>query len=433
MEEATGPRPEDDRGIERAPEPPRKNGHDGERPRRRWRDGRLGRWRREHPRGALVIVVLVLLLIVAVIVIWWYLATFESTDNAQIDGHISPVSTRVAGTVTRVFVEDNQRVVAGQLLAQLDPADYKVALARAEAELQRAQATLEAAHPSVPITSTTTQTAVATTEQEVATAEAAVAAAERDAQAARARVQAALATAERAKSDLDRQQYLFRQKAIPRERLDAAVATYKAARADVASQRALARAANKAVEQQKARLEQAESRQREAQKNAPRQVNVQKAQIDAQQAAVRAAAAAVERARLDLSYTRIVAPIAGIVGKRSVEPGQRVQPGEQLVAIVDLDHVWVTANFKETQMEVLRVGQSARIHVDALDEDLRGKIVSFPGATGARYSLLPPENATGNWVKVVQRLPVRIALAPGQDPHDRLRLGMSVEARVRVR
>lgn len=432
MEEVPQPTPAGDGGAPEEHEPPSKNGHDVERPRRL--RGRVGGWRRAHPRGAIALLVLVVLLIVGAAILWWYLATFESTEDAQIDGHISPVSTRVAGTVTGVFVENNQRVQAGQLLVQLDPRDYQVALDRAEAELARAQAQLAATHPSVPITSTTTQTTVATTTQEVSDAEAALAAAERDVQAAQARVQAARATEERARADLDRTRYLFLEKATPVERLDAAEAVYKAAHADVASQRALARAAAKAVEQQQARLRQAWSRQGEAQKNAPRQVSVQKSQIDAQQAAVRAAQAEVERAQLELAYTRITAPIAGVIGMRSAEPGQRVQPGEQLVAVVDLDHVWVTANFKETQIKGMRVGQPVHIEVDALGgEALRGQVESFPGATGARYSLLPPENATGNWVKVVQRLPVRIALSPGQDPRHRLRLGMSVEARVRVR
>lgn len=421
MEEGTEPRPDGERETRPGP--------DRTRPRKR---GRVRRWISEHPRGALIILVLAILLIVAIVVIWWYLATFESTENAQIDGHTSPLGTRVAGTVTGVFVEDNERVSAGQLLVQLDPRDYQVALDRAEAELARAEAELRAAHPGVPITSTTTQTNVATAAQVVADAQSKVAAAERELQASQARVEAAKATLARAEADQQRQRYLFQQKAIPRAQLDMTEADYKAAKADVASQRALARAAAQAVEQQQAALRQALSRQTEAQKNAPHRVDVQEAELAAQQAAVRAAQAAVKRAQLNLEYTRITAPIAGVVGKRSVEPGQRVQPGEQLLAIVDLDHLWVTANFKETQLGQLRVGQSAHLHIDATDQDLRGRIASFSGATGAHYSLLPPENATGNWVKVVQRLPVRITLASGQDPH-RLRLGLSVEVRVRVR
>jgi membrane fusion protein (multidrug efflux system) len=245
------------------------------------------------------------------------------------------VSTRLSGTVAGVFVEDNQPVQVGQLLVQLDPRDYEVALARAQAELAQARAQLAALSPTVPITATTNVTQIATTAGDVDTARAAIAAAERDYQSALAHV--------------------------------------------------------------------------------------------------RAAEAAVERAKLDLSYTKIVAPVAGVVGRRSVEPGQRVQPGEALVAVVELDTLWVTANFKETQLRRLRVGQPARISVDALGVKLDGSVESLAGASGARYSLLPPENATGNYVKVVQRLPVRIKLLPNQDPHRQLRIGMSVEPTVALR
>ena len=393
---------------------------------------RARRWRREHPRGAAIALVLLLALVAVGLIVWWWMHTHETTDDAQIDGHIAPLSSRVAGTVTRVYVEDNQTVERGQLLVELDPRDYEVAVARAEAELAQARAQLAAENPNVPITATTNVTQIATSSDEVQSARAAIAAAERDYQSSLARVKASEANGARAEADLARYKYLLGQRAIPEERFDQVLATAKTARADVDSARALARSAQKSVEQQQARLQQALSRQGEANRNAPHQLSIKEANIAAKEAAVKAAEAAVERAKLDLSYTKIAAPVAGIVGKRSVEPGQRVQPGEELLSVVALGDLWVTANFKETQLRRLRIGQKVRIKVDALGEKIDGTVESFAGASGARYSLLPPENATGNYVKVVQRLPVRIRIEPNQD-NRRLRPGMSVEPSVALR
>ena len=394
---------------------------------------RARRWRREHPRGAVIALVVVLALVAVGVIVWWWMHTHETTDDAQIDGHIAPISSRVAGTVTRVYVEDNQTVERGQLLVELDPRDYEVAVARAEAELAQARAQLAAENPNVPITATTNVTQIATSSDEVVSARAAIAAAGRDYQSSLARVKASEANGARAEADLARYKYLLGQRAIPQERYDQVVATAKAARADTDSARALARSAQKTVEQQQARLQQALSRQGEANRNAPHQLSIREANIAAKEAAVKAAEAAVERAKLDLSYTKIAAPVAGVVGKRSVEPGQRVQPGEELLSVVALGDLWVTANFKETQLRRLRIGQKVRIKVDALGEKIDGTVESFAGASGARYSLLPPENATGNYVKVVQRLPMRIRIEPNQDPHRRLRPGMSVEPSVSLR
>jgi len=380
----------------------------------------------------LLIVVGALLLVGGAVLLWWYLHGHESTDDAQIDGHIAPISARVAGTVTAVKVEDNQSVERGQLLVELDARDYNVALARAEAELAQARAQLAAESPSVPITATHNVTQIANTGDEVTSARAAVAAAERDSQSALAHVKAAAANQARADADLARYKYLLAQRAIPQERYDSIVAVDKTARAEADATRAQAHAAQKSVEQAEARLQQALSRAGEAHRNAPAELTIREANIAAKEAAVKAAEAAVERAKLDLEYTRIVAPVSGVVGHRSVELGQRVQAGEPLVAVVALDDLWVTANFKETQLRRLRPGQSVRIKVDALDEKIDGVVDSFPGASGARYSLLPPENATGNYVKVVQRLPVRIRILANQDPHRRLRPGMSVEPNVKL-
>ncbi len=394
---------------------------------------RFRRWRERHPRGTVALVVLLVLLLIGAVIVWWYVATFESTDDAQVDAHISPISVRVAGTVVAVHVENNQLVKAGQLLVELDPRDHETAVARAEAELAQARALLAAEHPNVPITTTTNVTQIATSEEEVAAARAAVAAAERDQQSAEARLVAAEANDVRARADEKRYHFLLGQRAVPRERYDQVLAAARTSRAEVASARALARASRKVVDEQRRRFAQAEHRAAEASQNAPEQLTIRRSTIDARAAAVRAAEAALAQARLNLGYTRVTAPIDGVIGQRSVEPGQRVQPGEQLLSIVDLGHVWVTANFKETQLHKLRVGQPVRVSLDAYGTKYDGTIESFAGATGARYSLLPPENATGNYVKVVQRLPVRIRIDPGQDPERRLRPGLSVEPRVRVR
>jgi membrane fusion protein (multidrug efflux system) len=386
-----------------------------------------------HRRRRALTFGLVVLLVALGALVWWYLSTYQSTDDAQIDAHISAVSTRVAGTVTRVLVEDNQYVHRGDLLVELDPRDYQVAQARAEADLAQARAALEAEQPQEPITATTNLTDQVSASDEVSNARAALAAAERDYDAALARTHQAEANRVRSAADRRRYQYLLHERAITQERFDQVLATAQAQDAEVAASEALARAARHTVEQQNARLWQAQMRRAQLTHNAPRQLAIRGANSQSRQASVQAAQAGVERARLDLEYTRIVAPIDGIVGKRAAEPGNHVLPGEQLIAIVDLEHVWVTANFKETQLRWMRVGQPARVHVDALKRNLAGRIESFAGASGARFSLLPPENATGNFVKVVQRLPVRIALRPGQDRQHRLRPGMSVEPRVRLR
>ena len=318
---------------------------------------RLARWRREHPRGALIALVLLVLVVAVAIVVWWYLHTHESTDDAQIDGHIAPVSSRVSGTVTGVFVEDNQPVQVGQLLVQLDPRDFEVALARAQAGLAQARAQLEAQSPTVPITATSNVTQIATTGSEVDTVRAAITAAERDYQSQLAHVRAAEANDARSTADLARYKYLLAQRAIPQERYDQIVATAKATHADADAARAVARAAQKTVEQQRMRLQQAREPSRRGQSQRAAAASHSRGQPRRRSApSCRRPQAAVERAQLDLSYTKIVAPVAGVVGRRSVEPGQHVQPGEALVAVVALDSLWVTANFKETQLRRMRAG-----------------------------------------------------------------------------
>jgi membrane fusion protein (multidrug efflux system) len=394
---------------------------------------RVRRWIRAHRRGTALLFGLFALLIAALVWLFVYLHSYESTDDAQVDGHIAPVGTRVNGTVLRVGVEDNQWVKAGDLLVELDPRDAQVALARAEAELARAEAQLAASHPQVPITTTTSQTRVTTSREDVSVARAALSASEREHESAIARVKEAEANHERATADLERYRFLLREKAIPPERWDEKLAQARATAATVDANRALARSAQKGVEEARERLNATESRLDEANRNAPLAVEVQRSTVSAGAAGVMSARAAVEQAKLDLDYTRVRAPIDGIIGRRSAEPGARVQPGQALLAIVDVRTLWVTANFKETQLGRMRPGQPADFRVDALGRKFRGVVESLGGATGSRYSLLPPENATGNYVKVVQRVPVRIRIDPGQRDADRLRPGMSVVPSVRLR
>jgi membrane fusion protein (multidrug efflux system) len=395
--------------------------------------GSLGRWIRIHRTASWAVGLLISALIVFAIFLLRYLHSYESTDNAQVDGHISSLGARVSGTVVAVHVDANQVVKAGQLLVELDPKDYEVAVARAEADLAQAEAQLAAANPQLPITSVQAQTQTMTAEEEVANTNAALAAAERDGDAATARLHQAQAENIKAQTDRDRGQRLIEKNAIARQQFDALEAAARSAAAAVEAARAQLLAARKAIEQQKARVAQAQERSHEATANAPRQVDVQRASLSAHEAAVRAAKAALERAKLDLAYTHVTAPIDGIVGRRDVEVGDAVQKGQSVVTLVSTADLWITANFKETQLRRMRPGQRASVKVDAYGRRFSGAVESTGAATGAKFSLLPPENATGNYVKVVQRLPVRIRLDPNPDIARLLRPGLSVVPKVWVR
>ena len=299
---------------------------------------------------------------------WNYLQSYESTDDAQIDGHLDPLSTRIDGTVVHVYVEDTYRVKKGQALVDLDPRDYQVAVENAAANLAQAQQGVKAAQQNYDLSV--------------------------------ANLAATVATNAKAQTDVARYRELLGQEVIARETYDEILMTGKVDAATVNSDRAAVAA--------KARM------------------------IGQAEAAVQAAQASLDQARLNLSYTHIVAPAAGIVGNKTVQVGQRLQPGEQLLSIVPVNDIWITADFRETQLRRMHRGQPVTVHVDTTGYDYKGYVEGMPGATGELYSLLPPENATGNYVKVVQRLPVRIRLYPEADPDHRLRPGMSVEPRVWV-
>jgi membrane fusion protein (multidrug efflux system) len=372
-----------------------------------------------------------LFLVVGGILVWRYYAVRESTDDAQIDGDIYAISARIAGHAIKVNVENNDFVKAGAVLVELDPQDYQVALDRALAELANAQAAAAAASVGVPITSVTTSSQETAAAADARNAEAAIAAAEKQQQAAEARVAEAEANNVKAQTDQQRYAQLVAKLEISQQQYDYAVATANAAAATLQAARAAAVAAREEVAQAHARLAERQA-QLQAARTAPQQVAVSRARAESAQAAVKTAQAAVEQARLNLQYTRIVAPVDGIVGQKSVEVGENIQPGQALMAVVPINDLYVTANFKETQLKNMRPGQAATIHVDAYDRDYRGHVLNIAGATGERFSLLPPENASGNYVKVIQRVPVRIVFDPGQNTKI-LRPGMSVEPTVITR
>jgi membrane fusion protein (multidrug efflux system) len=367
--------------------------------------------------------------------VWYWRSTaWESTDNAQVDGFIYPVSSRVSGHVTRVLVDENQYVQAGTVLAQLDPKDYEVAIASARAALASDDASAAALRTNVPITSTDTASQLSTAQADVANATAGLTGAQRQVEAAQATLREAAANDLKAQDDVTRYTPLAAKDEIPQRQFSQAVNSQRATAAAVEAAGASAAAAEQTVTQARARLAQAQAQLRTA-GTRPEQIAAQRSRALAAEAETQRAAAALQQAQLNLQYTTIIAPVSGVVGQRSVQPGQNVSPGQQLMTVVPLDsrNIWVTANFKETQLQHMRPGQPATISVDAYGRTYQGRVFTIAGASGARYSLLPPENATGNYVKVVQRIPVKIVFDQGQDTAQLLRLGMSVEPSVRIR
>jgi membrane fusion protein (multidrug efflux system) len=394
-------------------------------------------------RARLIALMILLLLLVGGYFLLKYLHTYESTDDAQIDGHIHAVSPRISGHVSQVLVVDQQNVKAGDLLVAIDPRDYEVAVARAEADVADARAALSSSRTEVPITSTNTASNLQTAHSSYADTEAALLAAQRQLSAAQARVVAAEAQVheaeanyKRAADDAARYKLLVEKDEISQQQYETAVQTAVAAKATVAARIAAVNearqnvsAAEAAVRQAQARIKQAEASIQSA-LTAPQQVAVSQYRAKSAEARLAQQLAALAQAKLNLSYTKIFAPASGVVGKKTVEVGHNISPGQQLMAVVQLEDVWVTANFKETQLRRMRPGQKVKFSVDAYSRDYSGRVTNIGGASGSRFSLLPPENATGNYVKVVQRIPVRIDLEPGQDRDHHLRPGMSVDPKV---
>ena len=389
------------------------------------------RRRKIGKRKKRIILAALILIAAAVFLVWRHYAQFVSTDDAQIEGHLYPVSTRIPGYVTRVTVDDTQYVNKGTVLVQIDPADYQVAVELAKAHLARARAEAAAALGGVPIASVSTLSQVHSAEADVQGGQAGILAAEKQFQEAEARLAQVEANNVKVQDDLRRYSQLIGKREISRQLYDQAVAASKASAAAVTEAQAGVAAAEQRVTQERSRLQQAEAELRSAHTR-PEQLRVTQAKAEAAAAAVEEAEAELHRAELNLQYTTIVAPADGIVGKRTAVAGQNVSPGQTLLVIVPTRDIWVTANFKETELKDMRVGQPVKIHVDAYYHDFRGKVLGIAGATGVQFSLLPPENATGNYVKVVQRVPVRITIDPGQDPHHLLQVGLSVEPRIQI-
>jgi len=358
---------------------------------------------------------------------------FEDTDDAQIDGEIASISPRVAGTMQSVAVTENQVVNAGDLLAEVDPTDYEVALAQARAALAQAEASFQAENPSISMTETTNQTSQSAAQADLASAESGLTASDREVKQLGAQVDLARANERNAETEKERAVKLFQSGSISQAEVDTRTTQADAQAANVAAVTAALAGAQARYAQAQARITSARSRVAELRANAPRQLDVRKATVNVREAQLSLARAQLRQAELNLSYVKITAPVGGVIGRKSVSVGDRVAPGQQIMAVARTDDLWVTANFRETQIRDMRSGQPATVHVDALGLELTGTVLSIGGATGARFSLFPPENASGNFVKVVQRIPVRIKLDPGQPGMDRLRTGMSVEPEVRVR
>jgi membrane fusion protein (multidrug efflux system) len=365
---------------------------------------------------------------------WLHARHFESTDDAQVDGHFAQLSTRITGTVTYVnpLVENDRFVPAGTLLLELDPRDYEAELEHAKATLETKEGKLHEAQLQVPITDASAFSQLHFAQAARQEAIASVAAAEADLTATQHRVQQDQALADRAERDRVRYAALVEKREISRSYYDARATEATASAQVLDSDRAAVSAAEQKVAQASSLVTQREAQVTNA-RTAPQQVSDVRAQLESAHGELDQARADVRTAELNLSYTKIYAPVSGVVGHKTVELGHRVQPGQTLLTVVPVDDVWITSNFKEIQLRHMHPGQPVTIHVDTFGRDYKGTVEDMAGASGPLFSLFPPENASGNYVKIVQRFPIRIHIDEGQDPQHQLRPGMSVEATVRVR
>ncbi len=385
--------------------------------------------RRSHKRWIIAAAVVVVL--VGGVILWHYFSGFESTDDAQVDVHLYPVSARISGYVQAVHVGDNQYVQEGATLVEIDPEDYQVAVARAQANLETAEASARALNIDVPISSVDTASQLKFTSSDIENAKAAIAAGEKQVAAAQARILEAQAENVKALDDVQRYHLLLIKDEVPKQIYDHAIAAAQTDTAAVAAAKADEAAAEQSVAEAHSRLIEAIARNESAQAG-PKRVASTRARALSAVADVGQRKAELEQAELNLGYTKILAPVSGEVTKKVVV-GLNVDPGEQLLTVVPLDQVWITANFKETQLRHMRPGQKVKITCDSNGRSYRGHVDSIAGATGPLFSLLPPENATGNYVKIVQRVPVKIVLEPGENHDRQLRPGMNTEAKVYLR
>jgi membrane fusion protein (multidrug efflux system) len=383
-----------------------------------------------------IVIAVIILLVIGAGIFYWRSTFTEDTDDAQVDGDLYQVSSRVTGQVIKVYVEDNQTVKQGDPIAEIDPKDYQVAVEQAQANLASAQAAAIQANVNVPIISVNVNTSVDTTSSDVQAATASVDQARKEEQAAEARVAAAKANALKSHLDVERYTPLVQKDVISKQQYDAAVATDAANQASVLEAEATQIANQAMVTQALQKLSQSRYQAAQSVRTGPDQVRAQQAKANAAMADVKQAQAKVDQAVLNLSYTHITAPTTGIVNKKNVQVGANVSIGQDLLTIIPLTNLWVTANFKETQLSKMHAGEDVTIKVDALGgRKFHGKVTQIGGATGSRLSLFPPENATGNYVKVVQRIPVRIDFTNLQqdDADFALRPGMSVTPEVTVK
>jgi membrane fusion protein (multidrug efflux system) len=385
-------------------------------------------------RRRFIVIAVLALLVVGGLLFWWHSSYYEDTDDAQVNGHLIQISSRIAGQVIKVNVDENQSVKKGDLLVEIDPKDFQVAVQQAEANLQSAEANYEGAKVNVPVTTINTGSTLTSAGADVSGSSAQVSQAEEQLTAARARVVQAQANATKSQADLERYKPLVERDVISKQQFDAAVAAADGNKAALAEARANVTAGEQAVRVARDSLARSQAALKFAQ-TAPKQIAIQKAKADQAGAQVAQAQAQLDQARLNLSYTKIIAPEDGIVTRKSVEINQNVSVGQNMMTLVSLDDIWITANFKETQLEHMRAEQPVVISVDAYGgRKYDGKVTQIGGATGSVLSLFPPENATGNYVKVVQRVPVRIDLAkPEQNSDHLLRPGLSVEPKVTVK
>ncbi len=396
-------------------------------------------FRLSHAVKWIVIPIVLIALAIGGYMYWSWASVRESTDDAQVDGHIYPVSAQIAGTLVDVLVENNQVVQAGTVLAHIDTRFYQASVDKAQGDVSAAIATESANRAGVPIVSINTSSQLTGAEASVqeqnakiATAQQQVAAAKERLVTAQARVREVQANVAKADADLNRMKPLIAKQEISQQQYDAYVATAANAQATLDSANSQVKEAQQAIQVAQAQLAQEQAHMAEvraqvdATRSAPQQIAARQAQVQSAAAEVLQKQAALKQAQIDLGYTTIVAPVTGLVSQRNMEPGQTVSVGQPLVSIVPLNDVWVTADFKESQLKTMKVGQPVEIEVDAYGRTYKGHIESISAATGARFSLLPPENATGNYVKVVQRIPVRIFFNDGENSDHLLRPGMSV-------
>jgi membrane fusion protein, multidrug efflux system len=397
-----------------------------------------------NPKLRRILTLAAVVLVAVAVGLFLYFHNRESTDDAQVDGHITPIASKIYGRVAEVLVTDNQAVKAGQVLVRLDPADYQAALDQAKAALALAEGEARSAGVDVPRTSESVASVTSTADAQLAGAQADFVRAQAthdqaqtaDLAVAEANIARSRANAQLAKADLDRYGPLMQKDEISKQQYDAAKANADATASALAADEQHLAQAKRNVDVTRAQLEAAKARVDEAKAgvesaNANRKsVEMRSADAQAKLASVDRARAALDAAQLNLSYCNIVAPVDGVATHKSVEPGQIVQAGQGLLVVVPLQNVWVTANFKETQLRYMKPGQKAYIESDTYGKTFTGHVDSIAGATGAVLSLLPPENATGNYVKVVQRIPVKIVLDPISPDVAILRPGMNVEATV---